>query len=70
MPAGDAAGEQLVEQGVAQAFSGGDDRPCALDGVVNGVQHGGDGPLLRQGREEDWEGNRIIACNSLDGGPT
>ena len=51
--AGETAGEQIVEQGVAQALGGGDDRLGALDGVVDAVQHGGDGPLLRQGREEN-----------------
>ena len=40
MPAGDAAGEELVEQGVAQALGGADDRLGALDGLVDGVQHG------------------------------
>ncbi len=34
---------------------GGDYRIGALDGFVDGVQHGGDGLLLRQGREEDGE---------------
>ncbi len=33
-------------------FGGGDDRLGALYRLVDGVQHGGDGPLLRQGREE------------------
>ena len=53
MLAGEAAGEQIVEQGVAQVLVGGDDRLGALDGVVDAIQHGGDGPLLRQGREEN-----------------
>ena len=48
VPAGDAAGEQFVEQGVAQAFGGGDDRLGAFDGLVDGVQHGGDGALFDQ----------------------
>ena len=30
-----------------QSLGGGDDRLGPLDGVVDGVQHGGDGPLLR-----------------------
>ena len=49
----DAAGEELVEQGVAEELRSGDDGLRALNGLVNGVQHGGYGPLLRQGREED-----------------
>ena len=50
VPTGDAAGEQFVEQGVAQALRGSDDGLGVLDGRVYGVQHGGDGPLLGQGR--------------------
>ena len=53
--AGEAVGEQVVEQGVAQLPGGGDDLLGAFDGVVDAVQHGGDGPLLRQGREEYGE---------------
>ena len=45
-----------MEQGVAQLSGGGDDRLGTLDGVVNGVQHGGDGPLLRQG----WDGQHKV----------
>ena len=45
-----------MEEGVSQALRGGDDGLRALYGAVDGVQHGGDGPLLRQGWEEDGEG--------------
>ena len=55
VPARDAAGEQLVEQGVAQGLGGGDDRLGALDGLVDGVQHVGDGALLGQAWEVDRE---------------
>ena len=51
--AGEAAGEELVEEGVAEAFGGGDDLLGALDGLVDGVEHGGDGALLGEGREEE-----------------
>ena len=59
--AGEAAGEQVVEQGVAQALGGGDDRLGALDGVVDAFQHGGDGPLLWQGREQDVRGPLVAS---------
>ena len=55
VPTGDAAGEQFVKQGVAHAFGGRDDRLCALNGIVDGVQHGGYGPLLGQGRETNLD---------------
>ena len=41
-----------MEQRIAEALRGGDGDLRALDGLVDGVEHGGDGPLLRQG----WEG--------------
>ena len=51
MVAGEATGEELVEEGVAEAFGGGDDLFGALDGLVDGVEHGGDGPAARGGPE-------------------
>ena len=66
MLSGEAAGEQVVEQGVAQAVGGGDDRLGALYGVVDAVQHGGDGPLLRKGREQDGETVYVFPRYSLD----
>ena len=65
VPTGDVAGEQLVQQGVAQAFGGGDVGLGALDGLVDGVQHGGDGPLLRQWWEEEGERLYGLRLNAL-----
>ena len=47
VPAGDAACEQLVQEGGAQLLRGGDDGLCTLNGLVDGVQHCSDGSLLR-----------------------
>ena len=44
-----------MEQGVSHALGGGDDGLGALDGLVDGVEHGGDGALFGQGREEERE---------------
>ena len=48
--AGEATREKLVEEGVAEAFGGGDDLLGALDGLVDGVEDGGDGALLGEGK--------------------
>ena len=46
---GTAEGEKIVQQGVAQALGGGDDRLGTLNRIVDGVEHGGDGSLLGRG---------------------
>ena len=61
MPAAQAAGQQLVEQGVAEALRGGDDLLGALDRLVDGVEDGGDGALLGEGWEEDRKRPHAIA---------
>ena len=53
--AGEAAREELVEEGVAEAFGGGDDLLGALDGLVDGVEHGSDGSLLGEGEVGDGQ---------------
>ena len=57
-----------MEEGVSQVLRGGDGGLGALNGTVDGVQHGGDGALLWQGWEEDGEGRCILPRDSLDGG--
>ena len=51
MPAGDATCQEAVEQGVAQLLGGGNDGLRCLYGLVDGVQHLGDGALFWEGRE-------------------
>ena len=53
MPAGQAAGQQLVEQGVAEAFRGGDDFLGALDCLVDAIEDGDDGALFGEGWQQD-----------------
>ena len=38
MPARDAEREQVMQQSVTQSLGGGDDRPGALDGLVDSVE--------------------------------
>ena len=56
VPPGQAAGQQLVEQGVAEALRGGDDLLGALDRLVDAVEDGGDGALFGEGWEQDGHG--------------
>ena len=50
--AGEAAGEEIVEEGVPELLGGGDQGVGGFDGVVYGVEDVGDGSLLGEG----WEG--------------
>ena len=60
MVAGEASGEEFIEQGVAQLLGGGDDLLGALDCFVDGVKDGGDGSLLAEGRDKDRERSDTI----------
>ena len=63
--AGEAFGEEVVEEGVAQALGGGDNGFGAFDGFVDGVEDVGDGLLLVEGREEKAEGLQNIWLHPL-----
>ena len=58
---GTPARQQLVEQCVTQALHRGYDRLRALDGIVDGIQRGGNGPLLSRGWQESAESIDIVA---------
>src|SRR6266540_1485325 len=51
VPAGHPAGEELVQQRLAQRFRGRDHHLGALDGLVHGVEHRGDRALLVRRRQ-------------------
>ena len=53
--AGEAAGEEVVEEGVSELLGGGDQGVGGFDGVVYGVEDVGDGSLLGEGWEPRGE---------------
>ena len=57
VPAGQTAGQQIVEQGVAEALRGGDDLLGALDRLVDAIEDGGDSALFGEGWEQGWGGS-------------
>ena len=63
---GEASGEEVVEQGVAQTLGGGDDLLGALNRLVNGVKHCRDRALLVSRRDQQRKGVELFASDGVE----